>query len=196
LHTEQFITERKDLQTEGEPALLRTPKRQRAGSIRSSVSARGRCGLGSSIYGLPPRMGAASVGRRRRRSGRRQCRNTRHCRSWPTTSRNTPARSKKRQFHHDFRGPVESLLCRQVWAVVEEDQRRSPLPFCETRTSDPGKSPAARSHVDLSAALLNKMAEIGCQGRSETRPLGRRESRPVPIGLRLCFEGFVGAAGA
>ena len=35
-----------------------------------------------------------------------------------------------------------------------------------------------------------------CQGRSKTRPLWRRESRPVPWWRRLWFEGFAGAAGA
>lgn len=33
-----------------------------------------------------------------------------------------------------------------------------------------------------------------CQGRSKSRPLGRRETRPVPMGLRVWFEGFAGAA--
>jgi hypothetical protein len=35
-----------------------------------------------------------------------------------------------------------------------------------------------------------------CQGRSKTRPRGRRESRPLPRKLRVCIEGFAGAAGA
>jgi len=34
-----------------------------------------------------------------------------------------------------------------------------------------------------------------CQGRSKTRPLGRRENRPLPRQLRVCIEGFAGAAG-
>jgi hypothetical protein len=35
-----------------------------------------------------------------------------------------------------------------------------------------------------------------CQGRSKNRPLGRRESRPLPRKLGFCIEGFAGAAGA
>ena len=35
-----------------------------------------------------------------------------------------------------------------------------------------------------------------CQGRSKTRPRGRRESRPLRRKLVLCIEGFAGAAGA
>ena len=35
-----------------------------------------------------------------------------------------------------------------------------------------------------------------CQGRSKNRPLGRRQSRPLPRKLGCCIEGFAGAAGA
>ena len=35
-----------------------------------------------------------------------------------------------------------------------------------------------------------------CQGRSKTRPLGRRESLPVHGRERAWFEGFTGVAGA
>jgi hypothetical protein len=38
--------------------------------------------------------------------------------------------------------------------------------------------------------------DTSCQGRSKNRPLGRRESRPLPRKLGFCIEGFAGAAGA
>jgi hypothetical protein len=44
---------------------------------------------------------------------------------------------------------------------------------------------------------LDSLAESPeCQGRSKTRPLGRRESRPLQRWERPWFEGFTGAAGA
>jgi uncharacterized protein (TIGR03435 family) len=54
--------------------------------------------------------------------------------------------------------------------------------------------------VDISdlAAYMEVWTDrpLVCQGRSKTRPLGRRESRPLPRQLRVCIEGFAGAAGA
>ena len=43
--------------------------------------------------------------------------------------------------------------------------------------------------------LVTDEDKYSCQGRSKTRPRGRRESRPVHRDLGLCFEGFAGAAG-
>jgi serine/threonine-protein kinase len=58
-------------------------------------------------------------------------------------------------------------------------------------------SPLAARYADLTtrtdAVRKNTPA---CQGRSKNRPLGRRESRPLPRKLGFCIEGFAGAAGA
>jgi hypothetical protein len=88
---------------------------------------------------------------------------------------------KTRQFHLYFCRPVEGLLCRKVRAVVEEDQGRSPLPFCETRASDPGKPPAARSHADVSATPFEP------NGGSRVSINLRVVIRAIPRG-RFCVE--------
>jgi ATP-dependent Clp protease, protease subunit len=49
---------------------------------------------------------------------------------------------------------------------------------------------------DYTGQPIDRIARDVCQGRTKTRPLWRRESRPVPWWRRLWFEGFAGAAGA
>ena len=41
-----------------------------------------------------------------------------------------------RQLDYHLQRAVEGFLRREVWAVVEEDEGKSPVPFWKTRSSD------------------------------------------------------------
>src|SRR5258708_24200380 len=48
-----------------------------------------------------------------------------------------------RQLDHDLQRALEGLLRREVWAVVEEDEGKPPVPFCEARSFDRRKPTTA-----------------------------------------------------
>jgi hypothetical protein len=53
---------------------------------------------------------------------------------------------------------------------------------------DPAWSAYNQAYEEAMKGWIREFPQVPCQGRSKTRPLGRRESRPVPGLLRLCFD--------
>ena len=84
-----------------------------------------------------------------------------------------------RQLDHNLQRALEGLLRREVWAVVEEDEGKPPVPFAKHVLPIVGSQPPREVTLTSLQLLLNKMADEGYRKSA----VGQ-----VRTYLKSCFE--------